>query len=82
VAVKLNAAPDAFVASIVALAGVITTGGTVSVTVTRNEADPLLPRVSIAVQVTVVAPSGNVDPLAVVQVTGTASPRLSVAEAV
>src|SRR5437762_3268383 len=81
VAVKLNAAPDAFVASIVAFAGAITTGGTVSVTVTRNEADPLLPRVSIAVQVTVVGPSGKVDPLAVVQVTGTVSSMLSVAEA-
>src|SRR5437867_3580644 len=40
-------------------------------TVTLNEAEPVLPCASVAVQTTVVVPSGNGDPLAGVQVTGT-----------
>src|SRR5437870_10599237 len=57
-AVKLNAAPVALVASTVAFAGTVTTGPVVSVTVTVNEADPALLLVSVAVQLTVVGPSG------------------------
>ena len=60
----------------------MTTGPVVSVTVTVNDAAPLLPRVSVAVQVTVVAPSGNVAPLAGVQVTATLPSTRSVAVAV
>jgi len=63
-------APVAPVASTVALAGTVTTGPAVSVTVTVKLAAPGLPRVSVAVQLTVVAPIRNVDPLAGMQVTG------------
>src|SRR5207249_969040 len=82
VAVKLNTAPVAPVASTVALAGTVTTGPTVSVTVTVNDAAPVLPLASVAVQWTVVAPSGNVAPLAGVQVTGRGPSTTSVADAV
>jgi hypothetical protein len=80
--VKLNAAPVAPVASTLAFAGTVTTGPVVSVTVTVNEADPVLPRVSLPVHVTVVGPSGNVDPLAGVHVTSTAPSTPSVADVV
>jgi hypothetical protein len=50
--------------------------------VTVNEAEPVLPCASVAVHVTVVTPSGNVEPLAGAQVTGTTPSMLSVAEAV
>jgi hypothetical protein len=52
-----------------------------SVTVTVNEAEPVLPCVSIAVHVIVVVPSGNVEPLAGLQLTGRAPSMLSVADA-
>jgi hypothetical protein len=78
----VKTAPAGPVASIVAFAGTVRTGGAVSLTVTVNEAEPLLPCVSVAVQVTVVVPSGNVEPLAGVQVTATTPSMLSVAEAV
>jgi hypothetical protein len=81
-AVKLNAAPVAAVASTVAFAGTVTTGPVVSVTVTVKEAAPLLPVVSVAVQVTVVGPSGKVDPLAGVQVTARGPSTASLADAV
>jgi hypothetical protein len=81
-AVKLNAAPVAAVASTVAFAGTVTTGPVVSPTVTVNDAAPVFPVVSVVVQVTVVAPSGNVDPLAGVQVTGRGPSTRSVAVAV
>jgi hypothetical protein len=74
--------PVAPVASTVALAGTVTTGRVVSVTVTVKEAAPLLPRASMAVHVTVVAPSGNVAPLAGAHVAGTAPSMLSVADVV
>jgi hypothetical protein len=66
----------------VALAGTVITGGVESVTVTVKEAEPVLPCASIAVQVTVVVPSGNVEPLAGVQVTDTTPSTMSVPEAV
>jgi hypothetical protein len=75
-------APVAPVASTLALAGTVTTGPLVSATVTVNDAAPLLPRASVAVHVTVVAPSGNVDPLAGVQVTATEPFTTSAADAV
>jgi uncharacterized protein YhbP (UPF0306 family) len=81
-AVKLNAAPVAAVASTVAFAGTVTTGPVVSATVTVNDAAPVFPFVSVVVQVTVVAPSGNVDPLAGVQVTGRGPSTTSLADAV
>jgi uncharacterized protein YhbP (UPF0306 family) len=82
VAVKLNTAPVGLLASIVAFAGTVTTGPTVSVTVTVKEAAPLLPLVSVAVQPTVVGPSGKVEPLAGVQVTTRGPSTTSLADAV
>jgi hypothetical protein len=76
----VNTAPVELVASTLAFAGTVTTGLVVSVTVTVNDADPVLPRVSVAVQVTVVAPSGNVDPLAGAQLTATVPSIVSVAD--
>jgi hypothetical protein len=81
-AVKLNVAPVAAVASTVAFAGTVTTGPVVSATVTVKEAAPLLAFVSVAVHVTVVGPSGNVDPLTGVQVTASGPSTRSVAVAV
>ena len=43
-------------------AGTVTTGSVVSRTVTVKVADPVLPAVSVAEQVTVVGPSGKVLP--------------------
>ena len=80
--VKVNAPPVAPVASIVALAGTVTTGGVVSATVTVNDAVLMFPRASLAVQLTVVVPSGNVAPLAGVQVTATVPSTASLAVAV
>jgi hypothetical protein len=77
----VNAAPAGPVASIVAFAGTVMAGGAVSLTVTVNEAEPGLPCASVAVQVTVVVPSGNVEPLAGVHATATTPSMLSVAEA-
>jgi hypothetical protein len=51
----------------------------VSVTVTVKDAVPVLLRTSVAVQVTVVVPSGNVDPLAGVQLTATLPSTTSLA---
>src|SRR5207249_8997336 len=82
VAVKLKVAPVAAVASTVAFAGTVTTGPVVSATVTVNDAAPLLLFASVAVQLTVVGPSGNVDPLAGVQVTARGPSTTSLAVAV
>ena len=81
-AVKLNGAPPGPVASIVALAGTVTTGRVVSLTVIVNDAVLRLPCASVAVHVTVVAPIGNVAPLAGVQVTATLPSKASTADAV
>jgi hypothetical protein len=59
---KVTAAPDEPVASAVIGPGTVTTGFVVSPTVTVNEAEPVLPAPSMAVQVTVVAPMANVEP--------------------
>jgi hypothetical protein len=80
-AAYVKTAPVGPVASIVAFAGTVRTGGAVSLTVTVNVAEPVLPRVSAAVQVTVVVPKGKVEPLAGVQLTGRAPSTLSVADA-
>src|SRR2546428_3584109 len=81
-AVNVKTAPVALVASTVAFAGTVTTGPVVSVTVTVNEAALWLPCASVAAQVTVVAPNGNVDPLVGVQLVATTPSRRSVADAV
>ena len=61
---------------------IVTTAIVVSRTVIVNDASIVLPRVSLAVQLTVVGPSGNVDALAGVQITATAPSTRSVADAV
>ena len=60
----------------------MSTGAVVSLTVTVNEAELVLPRVSLAVQVTVVVPSGKIEPLARVHVTGRTPSTASIAVAV
>jgi hypothetical protein len=79
--VNVNAAPAALVASMIASAGTVTTGRTESVTVTVNEAVPVLWCASVAVQVTVVAPIGNTLPLTGVQLVAIGPSTLSVAVA-
>src|SRR5688572_5536844 len=69
VALYVKVAPVAPVASTLAFAGTVTTGPVVSATVTVNEAAWLLPRASVALQPTVVVPSGKIAPLAGVHVT-------------
>src|SRR3989442_3050178 len=81
-AVYLNAAPVALVASTVAFAVTVTTGPVVSVAVTVKVLVPTFAWLSVAVHVTVVAPNGNVAPLAGVQLTATLPSRRSVADAV
>ena len=51
-------APAGLVASAVMSSGTVMAGAVVSRTVTVNVADPVLPRVSSAVHVTVVSPTG------------------------
>ena len=77
----MNTAPDALVASTDAFPGTVTTGLVVSTTVTVNEAVRLLPRVSVAEHVTVVAPSGNVMPLGGAQLTTMLPSTMSMADA-
>src|SRR3989441_3860397 len=81
-AVKVWGAPAALVASTVALAGTVTTGAVVSVTVTVNDAVLRLPCASVAAQVTVVGPNGKVDPLAGAHIGASGPSRISVADAV
>src|SRR5258708_7312190 len=57
------------------------TGGVVSTTVTVKPPEAALPARSAAAQVTFVAPSGNVDPLAVLHATRTTPSTASVAVA-
>src|SRR5258708_9488155 len=57
------------------------TGGVVSTTVTVKPPEAVLPERSAAAQVTLVAPSGNVDPLAVLHATRTTPSTASVAVA-
>src|SRR6266850_718274 len=75
-------APAALVASTVAFAGTVTIGPVVSDTVTVNDAVLWLPCASVAVQLTVVGPNANVDPLAGAHVVATAPSSVSVADAV
>ena len=75
-------APLTSVAATVMAAGGVTDGASVSTTITLNDAARVLPCASLAVQLTVVAPSGNVDPLAGVQVATTLPSTASTADAV
>jgi len=62
-------------------AGTVITGGVVLCTVTVKDACEVLLCASVAVQVTVVAPMGNVDPDAGMQFTATLPSTASVAVA-
>ena len=60
-------------------AGHVATGDSVSLTVTLNEQVSALPEASVAIQVTVVVPTGNTEPEAGLQVIEVAE-QLSVAD--
>jgi hypothetical protein len=78
----VTTAPVALVAVAATDAGRVRAGGVVSLTVTVNVDVLVRPRVSDAVQVTVVVAIANVDPLAGAQVTGRAPSTVSFAVAV
>src|SRR5207253_789453 len=78
---KLYEAPAAPAAETLALAGTVITGCVVSLTVTRNDADPVLPCASVALHWTIVVPNGNVAPAAGVQVAASTPSTLSSADA-
>ena len=60
--VKVTAAPLALVAATVMLGGTLMMGAVVSRTVTVKLALPVLPAASVALAVTVVVPSGKIEP--------------------
>jgi hypothetical protein len=68
VAVNVTTAPAAALTVRVIVPGRVSVGGVVSETVTVNDAEPVLPDTSVAVQTTVVAPSGKLEPEAGKQV--------------
>jgi len=80
-AVNVTVAPDALVASTILLAGNESDGAVVSRTVTVNVALPVFPEESVAVHITVVVPSGNVEPEAGVHTAVNEPSTLSVAVA-
>src|SRR5207244_3181193 len=80
-AVNVSPAPSGPVASTFVFEGTVMVGAVVSLTVTVKLLAPTFARLSLAVQVTVVAPSGNVAPLAGVQLTATGPSIASVADA-
>jgi hypothetical protein len=81
-ALKVAIAPAGLVAASVSLAGRVRTGAVLSPTVTVKVPEAAFPAASVAVQVTVVVPIGNVDPEAGVQTTATGPSIASTAEAV
>jgi hypothetical protein len=81
-AVKETAAPEGPVASTTLFAGTVTTGAVVSRTVTLKPPEAVLPAESAAEQLTVVVPSGKVEPEAGEQLGVTAPSTMSLAEAV
>src|SRR5207244_969332 len=79
-AATLPRAPSTSVAATVIATGGVTTGATLSTTTTLKDAARVLPCLSVAVHVTVVAPKENVDPLTGAQVVATAPSTTSVAD--
>ena len=77
---KVTTAPAALVASTVMFEGTVITGAVVSLTVTVNVLLAEFPAASLAVAVTVVVPSGKVEPEAGVLVVGRAPLTASMAE--
>ena len=80
-AVKVTTAPEGPVASAVMPAGIVIAGAVVSWTVTVKLSLVLLPRESLAEQLTVVITIGNVEPEIGEQVGATVPSTISVAEA-
>jgi hypothetical protein len=72
-------APPAPEASAARFPGFVIVGAVMSATVTLNDAEELLPAASVAVQLTVVGPYGNVEPEAGKQFTGSVPSTASVA---
>src|ERR687894_271249 len=82
-AAYVTSAPCGLVASAAGGAdGSVNSGFVVSCTMTLNEPVPVFPAASVAEQLTVVVPSGNVEPEAGSHVTGTEPSTASVAVAV
>jgi hypothetical protein len=77
VAVNVTVVPAAALTVRVIVAGSVSVGGVVSETVTVKDAEPVLPTASVAVQTTVVTPSGKLEPELGVQV---GLPSLAVTE--
>src|SRR5438034_9450888 len=80
-ALNVATAPDGPVASSETAGGTSIAGAVVSLTVTVKDALPVRPEAFIPEQVTVVAPSANIDPAAGEQLTATVSSTRSVADA-
>ena len=81
----VTAAPEPLVASATLSAGVLVNVGGVeslNVTLTVNDAVAVFPCESVAEQVTVVSPTGKVDPDAGLHVAGTVPSTVSVADGV
>src|SRR5207302_9981032 len=81
VASNVKTAPAGSLVSMLAFAGRLSIGAVVSVTVTAKDAAALFPCPSVALQATFVAPTGNVTPLAGVQLIATPPSRISAADA-
>ena len=78
-AVKLAAAPEGPVASFEMSLGTVTMGGVVSWTITLNEALPVLPCASVAVQETGLLPIAKVEPEVGAQLVATLPSTMSLA---
>ena len=78
----VTTAPAGLAASAVIVDGRVRVGGVVSTTVTVEDAEPMIPNPSVAVQVTVVTPKGKVEPESGEQVVERDPPVKLVAEAV
>jgi hypothetical protein len=80
-AANVTTLPVGPVASAVMFAGSVSTAGVVSCTLLEKLALPVLPRLSVDEQVTVVVPMGKVEPDGGLQVTGREPSTKSLAEA-
>jgi hypothetical protein len=80
-AVKVTTAPAGLVAKTLIVAGTVSAGGVVSTTMTMRNSEPVLPAVSVAVQVTVVVPNGKTAPDGGAQLGVSVPSTASVAEA-
>lgn len=82
VGVNVTAPPPGPVAEATIVPDSVSTGGVVTLTCTVNVPLEVFPKASVAVQFTVVVPTGNVAPAGGVHPTGRSPSNMSVAEAV